>query len=197
MEYAAVWKIFISSGAFRGLPVGTFPYALHMKRSGCQTHVSLACVEDEDVRTVVLGSVVVESGWEEHVAGLVAGCHSCVPAVKDPEVLVVEEVGNLSAALAGYFKCATHFRGRDTGKSRLASKSRPGCQLQELLWSGSIRCGGLSAVEDGVSAHCQSDGKVFRVECGKSNAESFNVGQIVKANSCEIAKRQSAARVDV
>ena len=157
----------------------------------------LACVEEEDVRNVVLGSVVFDSGWEEHVVGLIAGCHSCVPAVKDPEVLVVDEVGNLSAGMAGLFNCATQSRGRDTGKSRLASKSSPGCQLQELLWSGSIRCGGLSPVEVGDSVHCQRDGKVSAVECGKLNAVSFSVGQTVKTSSCEISKQQSAVGVDV
>ena len=42
----------------------------------------MACLEEEDVRIVVLGSVVVESGLEEDVAGLFAGWHFLVPAVK-------------------------------------------------------------------------------------------------------------------
>ena len=48
----------------------TILYALHVKRLGCHAQVVLACIEEADVRTVVLGSLVVESGWEEDVVGL-------------------------------------------------------------------------------------------------------------------------------
>ena len=47
-----------------------FLYVLHVKRSGCQAHVVSACIEEGDVRTMVLGSVDVRSEWEEDVAGL-------------------------------------------------------------------------------------------------------------------------------
>ena len=58
------------------------------------------CVEDEVVCTVVLGSVVIESGWEEDVVGLLVGWHSCVPSVRGPKLLVVDEVSDLWAGLA-------------------------------------------------------------------------------------------------
>ena len=78
---------------------GTFPYALNVKRSGCQAHLVLACVEQEDVQSEVLGSVV-GLEWQEDVAGLLAGSHSRVPSVKGPEVLMVDEVSDLPAGLA-------------------------------------------------------------------------------------------------
>ena len=71
---------------------GNFQCALHVKCSEFQAHVVLARLEEEDVRTVVLGSVVVASGWEEDVALPLAGWHSCVLSVKGPEKLVVEEL---------------------------------------------------------------------------------------------------------
>ena len=49
---------------------------------------------------MVLGSVVVDSGWGEDDAGLLAEWHSCVPSVKGPEVLVVDEVGELLTGLS-------------------------------------------------------------------------------------------------
>ena len=61
----------------------------------------LACIEERNVRTVVLGSVAVGSGWERDVAWLLAGWHSCVPSVKGPEVFVVNVVGELSSRLSG------------------------------------------------------------------------------------------------
>ena len=60
----------------------------------------LARVEDEDIRTAVFGIVVVEPRWQEDVAGLLAGWHSCLPAVEGPEILLIDEVGDLCAGLA-------------------------------------------------------------------------------------------------
>ena len=57
----------------------------------------LAYVEGVNVRIVVLGSVVVESGWEEDMAWLLAGWQSSVSAVKGTVFPVVVEVGDLSA----------------------------------------------------------------------------------------------------
>ena len=79
---------------------GLFPYALHVKRSGRQAHLVRACIEEENVRTAVLGSVVFASVTEEDVAGLLAGWNSCIPSLKGPEVPVVDEVGELSARLS-------------------------------------------------------------------------------------------------
>ena len=75
---------------------GTFPYAFHKKRSGCQAHVVVACIEEEDIWTVMLGSVVVESGWEEGVAGLLSRWHWCVSSAKAQKyLLLIRWVGNL------------------------------------------------------------------------------------------------------
>ena len=60
----------------------------------------LACVYEENVRTVVLGSVVMESGWEEDIAGLRADWHSSVLTVKGSTVMSIDEVCGLSVGLA-------------------------------------------------------------------------------------------------
>ena len=83
---------------------GTFPYALHVRRSNCQCHVLLACIEDDYMITVVLEGVVVETGWEQDVARVLSAWYSCVKSVKGPEKLVVVGVGNLSPGLFTIFQ---------------------------------------------------------------------------------------------
>ena len=145
---------------------GTFPCALNVKCSGCQSHVVLSYIEDENVRTVVLGSVVVESSWEGDVAELLPGWQLCVPSVKGPEVLVVDEVHEISAGLASAIVQGSLAVVKPVGVICLHNPIRGG-ELKKILKSRNVRCAGLSPVEDGVLAHCQNDGKAPWIECGK------------------------------
>ena len=99
-ELTSVWVVYFSGGAYQGLLVGDVPNCLHVKRLGCQADVAFACIEEEVVRSVVLGSVVVESGWEKDMAVLLGGWHSSVPCVKGPEIMVGGEVDDLSVRLS-------------------------------------------------------------------------------------------------
>ena len=42
-------------------------FALHMVKRRCATHILMNCVDEGTVKDIVLGTVVVETSWGEHV----------------------------------------------------------------------------------------------------------------------------------
>ena len=74
-------------------------YALHVVKRGCTRHVSTSCIDEGTVRKLVLGTVVVQTSWEEEVYQVLPNWHSCSNTINGPRRLVLDEVGPFSAVL--------------------------------------------------------------------------------------------------
>ena len=75
-------------------------YGLHVVKRGCATHVSMICTHQGTVRNIVLGTVVVETTWEEKVCQVLANWHSCSNTTNRPRAIILVEVGPFSVVLA-------------------------------------------------------------------------------------------------
>ena len=75
-------------------------HALHVVKRGCTRHVSKSCIVEGTVRNIVVGTVVVETWWEEDVCQVPANSHSCSNTTNGPRALVFDDVGPFSAVLA-------------------------------------------------------------------------------------------------
>ena len=119
---------------------GIFPYALHVKRSGCQAQNVLARHEQEDAGTVVHGSVAVEAGIEEDVTGhLLGGILLCrLSSMKGLEVFALDEVGKLSMGCRVRSCKAVQWSWFEWIWISCTISSDG--QSQQLVWCGGVQC---------------------------------------------------------